>query len=210
MRCISSHTKPIKAKKVEFCRKGRGRVEMNERNTKEKLLSSAKECAFLAVFVALLIASQLVCSAMPGVELVSVLFIAYSFVFGAGRGAFAAVAFSLLRCFLFGFFPTVLALYLVYYTLLAFVFGNLGKRPLKTAWKQLLLLTAIACVCTAFFTGLDNLLTPLWYGYTAQAWKLYAFASFYFMIPQIICTAITVPLLFFPLKKAFTLARRGL
>jgi len=183
---------------------------MNGRNTKEKLFGSAKECAFLAVFVALLIASQLALSAIPGVEIVSVLFIAYSFVFGISRGAFSAVAFSLLRCFLFGFSPTVLALYLVYYTFLAFVFGGLGKRPMKTAWKQILLLTPVACVCTALFTGLDNLLTPLFYGYTAQAWKLYAVASLYFMIPQVICTAITVPLLFFPLKKAFTLARRGL
>jgi len=183
---------------------------MNERNTKEKLFGSAKECAFLAVFVALLIASQLAFSAIPGVELVSVLFIAYSFVFGAGRGVLAATAFSLLRCFLFGFFPTVLALYLLYYNLLVLLFGFLGKRPIRTGWKQLLFLTPVACVCTAAFTGLDNLLTPLFYGYTAQAWKLYALASLYFMIPQVFCTAITVPLLFFPLKKTFLLAKRRL
>ncbi len=183
---------------------------MNERNTKEKRINSAKECAFLAVFVALVLASQLALSAIPGVELVSVLFITYSFVFGAGRGALSATAFSLLRCFLFGFFPNVLALYLVYYNLLTLLFGFLGKRPIQSGWKQLLLLTLIACVCTVLFTVIDDILTPLWYGYTAQAWRLYAIGSLYFLFPQVICTAISVPLLFFPLKKTFGIARRGL
>ncbi len=183
---------------------------MNGKFTKEKVRRSAKECSFLATFVALVIAAQLVLSAVPGVELVTVLFIAYSFSFGVRRGMLAATAFSLLRCLLFGFFPTVLALYLIYYNFLAFTFGCLGKRKWKNAVKQLLIVTPIACVSTAIFTGIDNVLTPLWYGYTAKAWKLYALASLYFMIPQLVCTAITVATLFFPLTKAFTLAQRTL
>ena len=199
-------TKLTKAKRI--LEKAAGRVEMNERSTKEKRIKSAKEYTFLAVFVGLTIAAQLLLSAVPGVEIVSVLFISYAFVFGARKAMMAATSFSLLRCFLFGFFPTVLALYLIYYNLLVIVFSALGKHPLKKAWKQLLLLTVVGCVCTAAFTGIDNILTPLWLGYTAKAWKLYAWASLYFMFPQLLSTAVSVPLLFFPLRKAFLLAKK--
>ena len=58
---------------------------------------SAKECAYLALFVALQIAAQLLFSALPGVEIVTLLFISYSFVFGVRRGTLAATAFALLR-----------------------------------------------------------------------------------------------------------------
>ena len=57
-------------------------------------LRAAKECAYLAVFVALLIAAQFVFSFLPGVEIVTVLFVGYAFVFGVKRGMLAATAFS--------------------------------------------------------------------------------------------------------------------
>ena len=97
---------------------------MKEKNAKIKRAS--KECAYVAVFAALLIAAQLCFAFLPGVEIVTVLFIAYSFVFGARRGVLSAVTFSLLRQLVFGFFPVVLILYLIYYPLLAFLFGFLG------------------------------------------------------------------------------------
>ncbi|MBQ7948490.1 MAG: hypothetical protein IJ284_01895 [Clostridia bacterium] len=161
-----------------------------------------KDCAYVAVFVALTIAAQLCLSVIPGVEVVTVLFVAFSYAFGIKRGMVAATAFSLLRQFVFGFFPTVLVLYLVYYNALSALFGLLGKR-VQNEPKNLLFLTAVACVCTMCFTMLDNILTPLWYGYTARAAKLYFYASFAFMIPQVICTAISVGMLFIPLTKVF-------
>ena len=88
--------------------------------------SSAKELAYISVFVALLIAVQLILSFIPGVELVTVLFVAYSFSMGVRRGMLAATTFSLLRQLDFGFFPTVLVLYLIYFNLLCLLFGLLG------------------------------------------------------------------------------------
>lgn len=170
---------------------------------------SAKECAYLAVFVALLIGAQLPLAAIPGVEIVTLLFISYSFVFGICRGMLAATAFSMLRQFVFSFSPTVLVLYLVYYNFLSAVFGGFGhivKRPLVCLWW----LTAAACVCTVCFTLFDNLLTPWWLGFSDRARRAYFYASLSFMIPQVICTAVTVGLLFYPLQRVFRQIKKGL
>ena len=171
---------------------------MNDKNRQ----NLGKDCAYISVFVALTIAAQLCLSFIPGVEVVTVLFVAFSFAFGCRRGVVAATVFSLLRQLVFGFYPTVLVLYLTYYNLLALLFGFLGRWE-KFTPKKLILLTLLACVCTVCFTIMDNIITPLWYGYSKRALKVYFYASFSFMIPQVICTAISVGLLFFPLVKIF-------
>lgn len=171
-------------------------------NNKNNRGHSAKECALLAVFVAVVIAAQVALSALPGVEIVTVLFVSYSFSAGWKRGTLSATAFSLLRQSIFGFFPTVLILYLVYYNLLTLSFGLLGER-IKKPIKALPLIVMIACLGTALFTVIDNIITPLWYGYGTQATRAYLFASLPFMLSQVICTAISVTGLFLPLWKAF-------
>ena len=180
-----------------------------EKRVKKAGVRSAKECAYLAVFVALVIAAQLAFSFVPGVEIVTVSFVAYSLVMGARRAMVAATAFSLLRGFVFGFFPTVLVLYLVYFNLLALCFGLLGIKW-RAGLKTLPWLVLIACVCTVCFTLIDCVLTPFWYGYSAKAAKAYFLASLPFMIPQVICTAVSVSLLLLPLTKAFSLVKKHL
>ncbi len=175
---------------------------LSKGNNKNSRGRTAKECALLAVFVAVVIAVQTVLSFIPGVEIVTVLFVSYSFVAGGKRGMFTATIFSLLRQIIFGFFPTVLILYLVYYNLLTFCFGLLGKK-IKKPIKYLPLIVVFACLGTAFFTMFDNILTPLWYGYSERATRLYFFSSLPFMIPQIICTTISVSCLFLPFCKVF-------
>lgn len=181
---------------------------MNDENKgKISIKNTAKELAQLAVFVALVIAAQFALSFIPGVEIVTLLFVVYAFTFGIYRGTLAATAFSLLRQLLFGFFPNVLVLYLLYYNALAAFFGFLGKKvgnPLKNLWW----LTLTACFCTACFTMLDNIITPLWYSYTQKAAQAHFIASLPVMFPQIVCTAVTVGGLFFPLYKAFCLIKR--
>lgn len=176
-------------------------------NHGKKIVYSAKECAYLAVFVALLLGAQLALSFVPGVEVVTVLFTAYAFTFGCRRGMLAATAFSLLRQFVFGVFPTVLILYLIYFNLLALAFGGLGKK-VKNPVKALLLITAVACLCTVSFTLLDDIITPLWYGYSFKATRLYFYASLPIMLSQVVCTAISVFFLFLPLRKVFSIVKK--
>ena len=169
---------------------------------KKHNLSTAKECALISVFVSLVISAQIILSAVPGVEIVTVLFVVYSYVCGAKRGMISATAFSLLRQIIFGFFPTVLVLYLIYYNMLTLIFGLIGKR-IKYSIKWLPIIVMIACFCTVFFTMIDNVLTPIWYGYSKKATKLYFIASLPFVASQVICTAVSVSCLFIPLYKAF-------
>ena len=184
--------------------------KINTEKKKAKVWArSAKECAYLAVFVALTIGGQVAFSLVPGAEIVTLLFVSYTFVFGVGRGMLAATAFSLLRQLVFPFSPTTLLLYLVYYNFLSAVFGGLGhivKRPLVCLWW----LTAMACVCTVFFTALDNVITPLWLGFSDRAWRAYAYASLSFMIPQVVSTAVTVGVLFYPLQRVLRQIKKSL
>ena len=80
-------------------------------------MKSAKEIIIPAVFTAMLIGVQLVLSGVAGVELVTVLLLTFTYVFGLKQGFIVANAFSILRCALFGFFVNVVLLYLIYFNL---------------------------------------------------------------------------------------------
>jgi hypothetical protein len=186
-----------------------GQIQTRRKTVKQRALRTSKEIAYVAVFVALVIAAQLVFAMIPGLEVVTVLFVSYAFAFGVCRGMLAATAFSLLRQLVFGFVPSVLALYLLYFNFLTLLFGLLGrivKRPSLNLWW----LVVIACVCTALFSMLDNLITPFWLGYGWEETKKYFVLSLPVMFPQIGCTGVTVGFLLLPLVKAFRLSKRGL
>ncbi len=243
---------------------------------KTKKLSPAKEIAYIAVACALLIGAQYVFSFISGVEIVTLLFICFAYKFGIRDGVICAVAFSLLRCIIFGFYPTVIVLYLIYYPSLCTIFGALGhlkkstfeKYPwyfavavnalllgtavisavccgcglikvsqvyrntvyallwvifslctvlciifdgLLTAKKvfkkntanalKIITFASIAAVCTISFTLLDDLITPLFFGYSRMTALAYFYASFTAMLPQTVCTIVTISTLFAPLNS---------
>lgn len=171
----------------------------------------AKECAFVAVFVALVIAIQLVLSVIPGVELVTVLFVSYAYVFGKGRGMVASTAFSLLRQLVFGFYPLALILYLIYFNALSVFFGFLGgKMRDATKIKTLVFIVVFACVGTVCFSALDAVLNVVWFGYTWDTARMYILATLPVMGVQTACTAVTVSVLFLPLVKGLQSAKKGL
>ena len=172
-------------------------------------LWTTKECAFIAMFVALLIAVQLALSFVPGVELVTVLFVSYAFAMGKARGMLLATAFSLLRQIVFGVNVTVLILYLVYFNLLTFIFGFLGNK-IKKPIKWLPIIIVVACFCTVLFSLIDCVITPLWYSYPKVAARAYFFACIPFMVPQVICTSVSVFALFIPITKACEVMKKSL
>ncbi|MCM1546008.1 MAG: hypothetical protein NC033_03120 [Clostridiales bacterium] len=173
-------------------------------------MKAAKEIALVGVFTALLIGGQFVLSGISGIEIVTVLLLSFSYCFGIRRGLFAANAFSILRCFIFGFFPTVIILYLVYYNLFVVVFGLLGikfKRELSIL--KLVVLVSSAVLMTALFTALDDIITPLYYGFSYGAAKAYVVMSLTAMLPQIVCAAVTVSLIFPVLHRCFQYVKVG-
>ena len=180
-----------------------GRYAMNKKtDVKNEVARSAKEVARTAVFLAAVIGVQYALAAIPFVEVVTLLFACYAYVFGAGRGVVAAVLFALLRQLLFGFYPVVLILYCVHFSFLSLVFGGLKRFCPWKGWRLIILAIAAAVVCTVAFTLLDDLLTPLWYSYSARAARAYFVASMPFMLGQSVCVAVTVGGLFLPLTKA--------
>ena len=92
-----------------------------------KGLYTAKHIAVIAMTVALLIGGQFALSFEAGVEVVSLILCVFCVTFGIRDGVVAAVAFSFLRCFVFGFYPTVIVLYMIYYPIFAFVLALYGK-----------------------------------------------------------------------------------
>ncbi len=167
-------------------------------------MKTAKEITTIGLFIALLIGGQFALSAISGIEIVTVLITSFCFYFGVWRGLIVATAFSLLRCFLFGFFPNVIVLYLVFYNLVALVFGLMGKVFNKNAnVKKLIIIVLTAVVFTILFTVIDVSLTAIFYGFTFTALKTYFIAGVPTLITQIICVTATVSLLFIPLLKVY-------
>lgn len=160
-------------------------------------MKTAKSIILPSIYTAILIGGQFVLSGISGVELVTVLFLAFCYKYGVKQGLLVANAFSLLRCFVFGFFPNVILLYLIYYNIFAIVFGLFGNACKNAYGKKKHITTILlALPMTALFTLIDNILTPLLYGFTRQAAKAYFIASLYAVLPQLLCSLITVTWLF--------------
>lgn len=168
-------------------------------------MKKTKDIVRVAICTAMLIGGQLVLSSISGVEIVTVLLLCFCYSYGIKNGIAIATTFSLLRCFIFGFHINVIVLYLIYYNLFAIFFGWLGKRfSCKISLFGTIIVIASAMAFTIFFTLLDDLLTPLIFGFSANATKAYFFASFYAIIPQTICTMLTVFVFFNLLTKVIS------
>ena len=101
---------------------------------------------------------------------------------------------------LFGVLAGLLALYIALWA----VGGRRAGQGREAAS-----LAALAALCTVCFTLLDDVLTPLFYGYSFDAAVAYFYAGFFAMLPQTICTVLSVLLRFYPLHKVFAQAAAG-
>ena len=156
----------------------------------------------VAMCVALLIGGQMALSGISGIEIVTVMLLCFCFHYGIRHGIAVATTFSLLRCFFFGFQVNVIVLYLVYYNLFALFFGWLGKRITgRISLPKLCLIVASAVVFTVLFTMLDNVITPLIFAFHKNAAAVYFAQSLYALVPQTICTTVSVSILFVPLTR---------
>ena len=165
-------------------------------------MNKAKFIARVAMCVALLIASQLALSSVTGVEIVTVMMLSFCYCYGIRHGIAVATTFSLLRCFIFGFQVNVIVLYLIYYNLFAVFFGWLGRRFAgKMSLLKTVIVVASAVVFTVCFTLLDDIITPLIFAFHPNVARIYFLQSLYAVIPQSICTVVTVSVIFHPLTK---------
>lgn len=165
-------------------------------------MNETKFIVRVAMCVALLIAGQVALSSVTGIEIVTVMLLCFCWCYGIRHGIAVATTFSLLRCFVFGFQINVIVLYLIYYNLFALFFGWLGARLTgKNALLQMVIAAVCAVIFTALFTLLDDVITPLMFSFSEHAANVYFYQSLTAVIPQTICAAVTVSLLFHPLTK---------
>ena len=68
-------------------------------------------------------------------------------------------------------------------------------------YSEVLFASAAAAVMTVFFTLLDDVITPLFLGYSAAAAAAYFYAGLVTMLTQTFCAAVSVALLFRPLTR---------
>ena len=142
------------------------------------------------MFTALLIGVQLALSFVSGVELVTVTLATFSVVFGSKRGCILAISFSLLRCLVFGFYPTVIVLYLLYFPTFALICGQIGKLKGKVRY---IVLVVSAVAMTACFTLIDDVSHPLMMGFKKQGVvDVIFYSGFLAMVPQCICAAVSL------------------
>ena len=156
----------------------------------------------VAICVAMLIGGQLALSGISGIEIVTVMMLCFCFSYGIRTGLAIATVFSLLRCLVFGFQINVIVLYLIYYNSFAAFYGWLGRRLSgRISPARNIIVVASAMALTVLFTLLDDVITPLIFGFHPNAAKVYFLQSLYALIPQTICSMVTVSVLFTPLTK---------
>ena len=174
-------------------------------------MKTAKDLVLIALFTALLLGGQLALSAVVGVEIVTVTVAGFCYCFGVRRGMMLVNVFTLLRCFIFGFFPTALILYFVHYNLFAAVIGAIGSRFHGVySVKKHAFVTLTVCVLTACFSLLDDIITPLFFGFTAKAAKAYFVASIVPLCMQVLCAAVTMIFVFPALVKCCNIYKKSM
>ena len=106
---------------------------------------------------------------------------------------------SVMLWVLFGISAVLLALYVA-----------LSVSKKGDGGRELASVTALAAFCTVIFTLIDDVVTPLFLGYSFDAATAYFYTGFIAMLPQTVCAAVSVFLLFLPLRRMFTeVSRRG-
>jgi hypothetical protein len=166
---------------------------------------TTKNLIIAGLYTAFLIVAQLALSAIAGIEIVTVLLLSFCYIRGVKQGVVLSTAFSLIRCFVFGFTPNVLVLYILYYNLFALVTGLVGYcfKNKYTILGHVFAVLVVECL-TVCFTLLDCVITPAMYGFTLKATKAYFFASLPVVTTQVINVFATTILLFFPVSKVLS------
>ena len=173
---------------------------------KKKILSGAKAIALVGITAATVECGKLALTALPNVEIVTLLLALYGYVFG-WYGVLSAVVFVSIEPLIYGF-GTWLPAYFIHWPLVAIVFMLLGKIKLKNRW----IITAVALALTFLFGVLTSLidvglLTGNFDRFFYRFGVMYARGIVFYAI-QIACNAVLFPLCFNFLADKLLLIRK--
>ena len=166
---------------------------------------SVSDIALTGVMAATLEAVKLALSALPNVELVSLLLALYGYVFGMS-GVLAAFIFVAAEILIWGLSTWVIS-YLIYWPLFALLFWLIGKRI-----SNRFALAGIAALMTFFFGVLTSLVdVGLFSGYWNNFWTRFAIyyaRGAWFYVTHIVCNIVVFLALFKPLEALFQKLKR--
>ncbi len=164
------------------------------------------DIALTGVMAATLEAVKLALSALPNIELVSLLLALYGYVFGP-CGVLASVIFVGAEMLIWGVNTWVIS-YLIYWPLLAVTFWLLGKKGVSNRF----VLTGIIIVMTFGFGILTSLVdVGLFSGYWNNFFKrfsIYYLRGVWFYVTHIVSNAVVFITLFNPLSSLFQKLKR--
>ena len=166
-------------------------------NGSGKTLKGARFVAYTALAAASLTAGKFVLSAIPNVEIVTLLCAVYGFVLGA-QGVLATCIFVACETLIYGLGPWVIS-YAIHWPAVALVFWLLSRfiKPSRV------IPTIVAVIMTTSFGVLTalvdvGLFSGFWDDF-GQRFAIYYVRGAVFYVTQIVCNAIVFPLLFKPL-----------
>ena len=161
--------------------------------------SPARAIALIGVMAATIEVGKLALSFLPNIEVVTLLCALYGYVFGF-YGVVAAAIFVCIEPLIYGVGSWV-AIYMIYWPLVAFVFMLLASAKVK----RRLPLTLIALGLTLFFGVLSAVVDSMVHGIGLHYFKnvfVYYLRGIPFYINQLLCNGAVFPTLFpFFVKK---------
>ena len=87
-------------------------------------------------------------------------------------------------------------------------FSLWARAQQKSELSLLASAASAAAIMTVLFTLSDDVITPIFYGYSKEAAAAYFYGGFLAMLPQTVCAAISVFALFLPLTRALEKSRQ--
>lgn len=157
-------------------------------------MRTAYRVVLVGILAATISCGKFILSAIPNVEVVTLLTALYGYVFGI-YGFLASVVFVCVEPLLYGVGTWVVS-YIIYWPTVATVFAVLGKRKVKNRF----LLTFFATLLTAFFGVLTSLVdVGLFLGYFEDFFHRFAIMyarGIWFYITQIVCNIVLFSLVF--------------
>ena len=122
-----------------------------------------RDITLIGILSASITASKLALSFIPNVELVTLLFMVYTVVFGIRKSLFISVIFTITEIFIYGF-STWLLVYFIIWPMLILITG-LGESKVKSEYGYALIGGVFGYSFGAFFAVFESIFYGLAYGW---------------------------------------------
>lgn len=162
----------------------------------------ARDIAIIGLLSASITTGKLVLSFIPNVEIVSLLFIVYTIIFGIKRSIIISIIFSTTEIFIYGFSTWLLVYYLVWPMLIIII--HFAKKTVKTEYGYATIAGLFGLFFGAFFAVAESFFYGYAYGLT------YWVRGIPFDILHGVSNFIIVLFLFNPTIKAMTYVYKSL